>query len=104
MTALNETPWGKIAPQVIAVAVNDENARAVINDFMADRIATVKAAFSAAQTRGEIGEDVPVQQLIEMAIAVPYFRKLIAGLPLDQCWLDAHVDLISGLATGVGPD
>ena len=26
------------------------------------------------------------------SIAVPYFRKFIAGLPLDEEWLNSHVD------------
>ena len=34
MAALNETPWGQIAPQVIAAAATDQQARSVINDFM----------------------------------------------------------------------
>jgi hypothetical protein len=36
--------------------------------------------------------------LVEMAIAIPYFRKLVAGLPLDHEWLEVHVDLICSLA------
>ncbi len=99
LTALNETPWGQVAPQVIAVAATDQQARTVIDDFMKDRIVSVEAVFIAAKERGELQENVPVRQLVEMAIAVPYFRKLIAGLPLDHEWLDAHVDLICRLAT-----
>ena len=98
-TALNETPWGQVAPQVIAVAATDEQARAVIEGFMKDRMAGMADVFAAAKERGELRKDAPVAQLIEMAIAVPYFRKLIAGLPLDQEWLDAHVDLICRMAT-----
>lgn len=98
-TALNETPWGHVAPQVIAAAATDEQARAVIEGFMKDRIASLEDVFAAARERGELREGLPVGQLIEMAIAVPYFRKLIAGMPLDQEWLDSHVDLICRLAT-----
>ena len=98
-TALNETPWGQVAPQVIAVAATDDQARSVIEGFMKDRMAGMEDVFAAAAERGELRANAPVKQLIEMAIAVPYFRKLIAGLPLDQEWLDAHVDLICSLAT-----
>ncbi len=98
LTALNETPWGQIAPQVIAAAATDADAREVINDFMSDRIATVEAIFAAAEARGELQPGTPVRPLVEMAIAVPYFRKLIAGLPLDDDWLASHVDLICRLA------
>jgi len=94
MSALNETPWGQIAPQVIAAAATDEDARSVINDLMQERIAWVASIFEAAEARGELSPDAPVRDLVEIAIAVPYFRKFIAGLPLNQDWLDAHVDFL----------
>lgn len=104
LTALNDTPWGQIAPQVIAVAATDKDARAVINDFMTERIASVEAVFEAAAARDELNADAPIRDLVEMAIAVPYFRKLIAGLPLDEAWLKGHIDLICRLATRSKPN
>ena len=98
MAALNETPWGKIAPQVIAAATIDEEARSVLDDFMKDRMVSVEAVFAAAEARGELSPNVPTSELVQMAIAVPYFRKLIAGLPLDHDWLHNHVDMICRLA------
>ena len=100
MAALNETPWGRIAPQVIAAAATDQKARDVINDFMKERMDSVEAIFAAAEARSELSPSVPVAYLVQMAIAVPYFRKLIAGLPIDQAWLETHVDLICRLAEG----
>ena len=98
MSALNDTPWGQIAPQVIAAAATDEDARNVINDLMQERIAWVESIFSAAEARGEVQPDASVRELVEMAIAVPYFRKFIAGLPLNQDWLKSHVDFICSKA------
>jgi len=99
MTALNETPWGKIAPQVIAVAAIDEQTRRLMSQWIEDRKGDVGSVFVAAEARGELRKDAPIQQLIEMAIAVPYFKKLVAGLELNQEWLEAHVDMICSLAT-----
>lgn len=99
MAALKDTPWGRIAPQVIAVAATDEVARKLINDFMADRIGNVDAVLCAARDRGEIAVDAPMRQVIETAIAVPYFRHLIAGLPLDEAWLESHVEMLWKMAT-----
>ncbi len=104
MMALNETPWGKIAPQVIAAAATDDQTRTLISKWIEDRSANVEAVFAAAKVRGELKKDAPIQQLVEMAIAIPYFRKLIAGLQLDQNWLDAHVDMICILATEQSDD
>jgi len=100
VAALNETPWGTIAPQVIAAAATDQEARTVINEFMKERIVNVEAVFTAAIARGELLPETPVRNLVEMAIAVPYFRKLVIGLPLDQDWLDSHVNMICRLADG----
>ena len=101
MTALNDTPWGKIAPQVIAMAAIDEQTRSLMSKWIEDRSGDVEAVFEAARERGELREGAPVEQLVEMAIAIPYFRKLVAGLPLDHEWLDNHVDVICSLATEV---
>lgn len=98
LAALNETAWGQIAPQVIAAAATDQEARMVINEFMKERIASVEAIFAAAEARGELLPDTPVRHLVEIAIAVPYFRKLIGGLPLDPEWLGSHVDMICRMA------
>ena len=98
MTALNETPWGKIAPQVIAVAATNEQNRRLLNKWIEDRSGDVESVFIAAKARGEIREGAPIQQMVEMAIAVPYFRKLVAGLQLNHEWLDTHVDMICSLA------
>jgi AcrR family transcriptional regulator len=95
---LNEAPWGQIAPQVIAAAATDREARILLNDLMEERIAIVEAIFVAAEMRGELRSDAPVRQLVEIVISVPYFRKFIAGTALDQAWVESHVDFICGLA------
>jgi len=97
--ALNETPWGKIAPQVIAAAATDQESRDLMNKWISDRKGDVESVFTAARARGEISENAPVEQLVEMAIAIPYFRKLVAGLQLTPEWLEAHIAIICSLAT-----
>lgn len=97
--ALNETPWGQVAPHVIASAATDADARSVINEFMRDRIRGVEAIFATAEQRGELKGATPNRHLVEAAIAIPYFRKFIAGLPLDKDWLEGHIDAICDQAT-----
>ncbi len=97
-TALNETPWGKIAPQIIAAAATDQQSKDLLERWFEARKGGVKAVFDAAKERGEISESTPVDQLIETAIAIPYFRKLVTGQPLTQKWLEAHVAMICGMA------
>ena len=98
MKVLNDTSWGKVAPQIIGMAATEDQTRELLSTWMDDRSSDVGAVFEAARTRGELRDDAPVQQIIEMAIAIPYFRKLVSGKPLDQEWLEAHVGAICSLA------
>jgi len=98
MVALNDMPWGKIAPQVIAAAAIEDEARKLINGWIQDRKTSVEKVFQAAIDRGEVSDNVPLGSLVEMTIAVPYFRKLVAGQQLDQDWLDTHVKIICSTA------
>lgn len=98
VSALNDTPWGKIAPQVIGTAAIDDQTRELLEKWNRDRRANVRSAFDLALERGEINAEAPVEQLIEIAISVPYFRKLMSGKPLDKDWFDAHIDLICNAA------
>ncbi len=98
-TALTETRWGKIAPQVVAAASSDDRAKRLINTFVIARYKVVRGVFEAARSRGEVSEAANIESLIELTIAAPYFRMLIAGQPLDDEWLESHVEQILRLAT-----
>lgn len=97
--ALSESDWGQVAPQMMGVAATDAHVRDSLNAFMHHRMADVNSIFQAASDRGELAEDAPIDQMIEMLIALPYFRKFIAGLPLDKNWQKDQIDLICHLAT-----
>ena len=104
MKVLNDTAWGKVAPQIIGMAATEDQTRAFLSKWIEDRSADVSAVFNAAKARGELGDDAPIDQMIEMAIAMPYFRKLVAGKPLDQKWLESHVDAVCLLAAEQSKD
>lgn len=95
---LNDTGWGKIAAQIIGMAATEDQTRDLLRAWINDRSADVTAVFEAARSRGELQPDAPVEQLVEMAISIPYFRKLVSGRPLEQEWLESHVDAICTLA------
>ena len=97
-TALTETRWGKIAPQVIAAASSDDRAKRLINAFVLARYKVVEGVFEAASSRGELSETANIESIIELTVAAPYFRMLIAKQPLDDEWLDSHVEQILRLA------
>ena len=98
MKVLNETAWGTVAPQIIGMAATEDQTREFLRTWMEDRSANVAAVFEAAKERGEIGADAPIEKMTEMAIAIPYFRKLVAGRQLDQEWLASHIDAVCSLA------
>ena len=92
LTALNETDWGEIVPHLIASASNDDRTRELINSWIAERKNSVLKAFDEAVARGEISKASNFVQLAEIAIAVPYFKKLLENAKMDQDWLKGHVD------------
>ncbi len=96
--ALNDTPWGQVAPQIVASAATDCDAQEVLAGFIGDRLSRVEEVFHAAVNRNEIPTSTPISDLATMAVSVPYFRKLIAGLDIDAKWLDSHVSLLCKLA------
>lgn len=98
MTALNQSDWGDVVPPIIALAAVDDQAKGLINNWMRDRTANFAEVFDAARNRGELDDNAPLDQLYELGIAVPYFRKFIAGKPLDEEWLDNHVKLMCEMA------
>lgn len=98
MSALNNTSWSNVVPQIIASAATDKETKTVINTFMKERRSDVRNVFIAAEKRGELMPDAPIEDLVNMAIAVPYFRKYIAGLPLNPEWLESHVDTLCSMA------
>ena len=98
VSALNNTSWSNVVPQIIASAATDKETKTVINTFMKERRSDVRNVFVAAEKRGELMPDAPIENLVIMAIAVPYFRKYIAGLPLNPDWLESHVDTLCSMA------
>ena len=98
-SALNETPWGKIAPQVIGTAAVDDQARVLLQDWINERRGRIVSAFERAIARGEIPKGAPIGYCADIAISVPYFRKCMSGAPLDQAWLGEHVKNICGIAS-----
>ena len=99
MKVLNETVWGTVAPQIIGMAATEDQTRALLHIWIENRSADVARVFEAARERGEISADAPIEKMIEMAIAIPYFRKLMSGQPLDEEWLKTHIDAVCSLGT-----
>ena len=99
MKVLNETVWGTVAPQIIGMAATEDQTRALLHIWIENRSADVARVFEAARERGEISADAPIEKMIEMAIAIPYFRKLMSGQPLDEEWLITHIDAVCSLGT-----
>lgn len=95
---LNQTAWGQIAPQMVAAAATDAETSTIMQNVFHDRMARVATVFEAAQERGEIPKTAPVNELVELAVSTPYFRKLITKKTLDESWLKTHVEIICTLA------
>ena len=96
--ALDESVWGKIVAHSVSIAANEETVRALLREFMAERREFIAAVIEEARARGEIGLETSAEEIFDVAIGVPYFRRLVEGMPLDEGWRRAHVRTVCHLA------
>lgn len=62
--------------------------------FWESRRRLLAPMFDGAISRGELPPDVDRDELFAMAAGPIYFRKFIAGQPIDQSWVATVVDLV----------
>ena len=56
-----------------------------------------RAILEAAAARGDLPEDIDVEQMAEDLVSPIFFRGLIRRIPLDRKWLENHVDRLLNL-------
>lgn len=82
---LRDTPAGRIMPGVIAEASVNPEMRQVLSAFIRDRRERPREVVERAIARGELAPDTDVELVLDMIGAVPFYRELVSGQPLDEC-------------------
>ena len=98
--ALEETEWGRMVPQIVASAAVDVTSTELLHGFVAERLLIAEQIIVAAKTRNEITASASAEDLLVLTISPIYYRKLLAGLPLDQGWIARHIAMISRVTLG----
>jgi AcrR family transcriptional regulator len=98
---LRDTPAGRIMPGVIAEASVNPEMRQVLSAFIRDRRERPREVVERAIARGELAPDTDVELVLDMIGAVPFYRELVSGQPLDECDVRRVVDVVlAGLDAG----
>jgi AcrR family transcriptional regulator len=70
--------------QIVAAAQGDSHVARVLADFTAVRRAALRALLKRGQDAGELGADVDLDMLVDMAYGVLYYRLLVGHAALDE--------------------
>jgi AcrR family transcriptional regulator len=83
---------GPLLLSLIAEAGRDPKMAAMQDRFTTARFDRTRAILEAAAARGDLPEDIDVEQMAEDLVSPIFFRGLIRRIPLDRKWLENHVD------------
>jgi AcrR family transcriptional regulator len=99
---LRDTPAGRLMPGVIAEASVNPEMRQVLSAFIRDRRERPREVVERAIARGQLSPDTDVELVLDMIGAVPFYRELVSGQPLDECDVRRVVDVVlAGLGSSV---
>ena len=90
--ALDNTDWGFVAPQLIAAAAIDLDMKKLLQEFVSQRLKNSEPIVAAAIASGELDQDTNSTDFLILVVSPVFYRKLMAGLPLDTDWVERHVE------------
>ncbi|MBL1437889.1 MAG: TetR/AcrR family transcriptional regulator C-terminal ligand-binding domain-containing protein [Rhodobacteraceae bacterium] len=97
VSAIQNTEWGKIVPQLIAAAAVNKGSADLLHEFVQERLEVAEQIILAARRRGEYNSDITPENFLILIIAPVYYRFLLAGFPIDDDWIEGHVNSVSPL-------
>ena len=97
ISAIQNTEWGKIVPQLIAAAAVNQGSADLLHGFVQERLEVAEQIVLAARARGEYTSDMTTENFLILIIAPVYYRFLLAGLPIDDGWNEDHVNSVAPL-------
>jgi len=96
-SAIQNTEWGKIIPQLIATAAVNQGSADLLHGFVQERLEVAEQIILAARARGEFNTDMTSENFLILLIAPVYYRFLLAGFPIDEGWIEGHVNSVAPL-------
>lgn len=89
---LGAATGGPVLMSLIAEAGRDPQMAALHERFTAARFGRLRSILEDASERGDLPPDVDVDQMTEDLVAPLFFRAFIRHLPLDQEFVERHID------------
>lgn len=83
---------GPMAAHFVAESTSDPEIAALHAKFMAARRAEISGLIVAAVDRGDLAADTDALQMTDDLTAAVFYRGLIRHEPIDDEWVEAHVD------------
>lgn len=100
--ALGSSPWAALVPTLVDAAERDPQFAAVHHRFAAARSEPLREVVRRGVARDELPGDVDVEQVVELVSGPVFYRRLVAGAPVDRAYGEALVDRVL-LAYAVDP-
>ena len=97
INALDNTDWGFMAPQLIAAAAIDLDMKKLLQEFISQRLKNSEPIVTAAIENGELDHDTNPTDFLILVVSPVFYRKLMAGLPLNTDWVESHVNALCSL-------
>ncbi len=92
--ALSASRWAALMPSLIDAAERDPEFAEVHRRFAATRTAPVREILCRGINRGELPGDTDVDQMIDLLSGPVFYRRLVAGEPVDRTYGERLVDRI----------
>ena len=96
-SAIQNTAWGEIVPQLIAAAAVNQGSADLLHGFVQDRLEIAKHIILEARARGEFNTDMTSENFLILVMAPVYYRFLLAGFPIDDDWIVDHINSVAPL-------
>ena len=97
--SLESSEWAKALPSLIGAAHHDDALSGAQARFSEVRRELTSAIFARAAERGELMPGVDGHYLAELFAAPMFFRFLMSRQPLDEAFLQRHIDTLVAVAT-----
>jgi AcrR family transcriptional regulator len=95
LAALYRGPTGRFVREMIGSSQSDpEMRKAFVEGFLTPRRKAAHESFRRALAAGEFRPGLDPDTAIDALYAPIYYRLLVSGAPIDEAFLDRHIDLV----------
>ena len=91
---ISTPPWSVLLPSLIAASATNDRLAQLHGAFTRRRREMTMEAIERAKQRGELPTDVDASHLVDALAGAIIYRRLMTHEPIDQSYVEHHVDRI----------